>query len=127
MCYSGLRNWDRSIIDAKAAVLINKKYQKAYYRIVKGYIELKRFKEARLALLCALSQCGEQKDLKLLEELLFEASGHPLRPKPTDFEIIDELGTGNFTTVFKAKHKKTGAIYAIKVSCLPIIQYHIVT
>ena len=39
-----------------------------------------------------------------------------LRPSPKDFEIIEELGDGNFSKVMKAKYKKTGAIYAVKVS-----------
>jgi len=34
--------------------------------------------------------------------------------KITDFEILDKLGEGSFGKVYRAKHKKTGAIYAIK-------------
>lgn len=34
--------------------------------------------------------------------------------KITDFDIIDKLGEGSFGKVYRAKHKKTGAIYAIK-------------
>lgn len=34
--------------------------------------------------------------------------------KITDFEILDKLGEGSFGKVYKAKHKKTNVIYAIK-------------
>jgi len=34
--------------------------------------------------------------------------------KITDFEILEKLGEGSFGKVYRAKHKKTGAIYAIK-------------
>lgn len=34
--------------------------------------------------------------------------------KISDFDIIDKLGEGSFGKVYRAKHKKTGAIYAIK-------------
>ena len=114
-CHAGLGQWKDSIHDAKRAVVLDSGYQKAYYRIVKGHLELGNHKDARLALLYGLAKCGEKKDLLLLEEQLFQVTGHPIRPKPHDFEIIDELGTGNFTTVLKAKHRKTGTVYAIKV------------
>jgi hypothetical protein len=39
-----------------------------------------------------------------------------LRPSPKDFDIIEELGDGNFSKVMKAKYKKSGTIYAVKVS-----------
>ena len=31
-----------------------------------------------------------------------------------DFEIITQLGKGNFATVYKSKYKYTGNIYAVK-------------
>lgn len=34
--------------------------------------------------------------------------------KITDFEILDKLGEGSFGKVYRTKHRKTGAIYAIK-------------
>ena len=39
-----------------------------------------------------------------------------MRPSPKDFDIIEELGDGNFSKVMKAKYKKSGTIYAVKVS-----------
>jgi len=53
--------------------------------------------------------------LEGLESDLFLNSGVPLRPSPKDFEILEELGDGNFSKVVKARYKQTGAIYAIKV------------
>ena len=94
---------------------MNSTNQKAYCRLVKSLIELERFKEARLTLSFALQSFKENKDLKTLEEEIFTRTGIVLRPKPTDFEIIEELGDGNFSKVVKACHRKTGKIYAIKV------------
>lgn len=41
-------------------------------------------------------------------------NGFEAEAKITDFEILEKLGEGSFGKVYKAKHKKTGAIYAIK-------------
>jgi hypothetical protein len=43
-------------------------------------------------LLFALSICGESKELKLLEEEIRVLTSVPLRPRPNDFEDLDELG-----------------------------------
>jgi hypothetical protein len=53
-----------------------------------------------------------------LETELVELTGLPVRPKPTDFEVLQDLGEGNFTKVVKAQYKPTKNIYAIKVSIL---------
>ena len=37
------------------------------------------------------------------------------RPKPSDFDILEEIGNGNFTNIYKAKYKQDGKLYAIKV------------
>ena len=34
---------------------------------------------------------------------------------PTDYEKIEKVGTGQFSTVYKVRHKKTGDIFAMKV------------
>ena len=43
-----------------------------------------------------------------------EGKGIKETVKFTDFEKIEKIGTGQFSTVFKVKHKKTGNIYAMK-------------
>ncbi len=80
-------------------------------------IALKKFKDARLSLMVGFNACGDSKFLKSLEKDLFDVTGVPVRPKPTDFEILQELGEGNFTKVVKALYKPTKVIYAVKV-CL---------
>jgi len=42
------------------------------------------------------------------------AEGLEPEAKITDFDILEKLGEGSFGKVYRAKHKKTGAIYAIK-------------
>ena len=34
---------------------------------------------------------------------------------PTDYEKLEKVGTGQFSTVYKVRHKKTGDIFAMKV------------
>lgn len=72
-------------------------------------------KNAKLYLLIALNKCGDNKDLKGLEDALLSLTGIPVRPRPQDFEMLDELGTGNFTSIYKAAYNPTGEVYAIKV------------
>ncbi len=115
LCFASLNQWGKSCHDAKTAVSISPNYEKAHFRLVKALIEIERFKEARICLLLALKECGETKDLKSLENLIFVRTHIALRPKSTDFEIIDELGDGNFSKVYKACHKVTKKHYAIKV------------
>jgi hypothetical protein len=78
-------------------------------------------KEARTCLVIAFNECHESKHLKLLEKELFDLTGVPVRPKPHDFDTLDELGDGNFTKIYKAIHKPTQTIYAIKVWSLLLL------
>ena len=121
LCYFSMNNWSSSYEDALKAVSLSPKNQKAHFRLVKALFELSRYKEARLAILSALKECGECKEQKALEEELLTRTGIPLRPKSTDFEIIGELGDGNFSKVYKAKHKPTDRVFAIKVCLKPIL------
>lgn len=116
LCYASMGKWDMSYMDAKSAVALSPKAQKAHFRLIKAQFELGKFKEARLALLNAIKECGESKELKSLEEELMTRTGIPLRPKSTDFEIVGELGDGNFSKVYKARHKSTDRVFAIKVT-----------
>ncbi len=78
-------------------------------------IELDKLKYAKLYLLVAFNKCGEAKELRELESTLLDLSGLPVRPRAQDFEIIEELGTGNFTQIFKAVYIPSDRVYAIKV------------
>ena len=115
LCFASLSQWTESFEDANNALKLNVKFQKAHFRLIKALFELGRIKEARLALLAGLKECGESKEMKSLEEELLTRTGIPLRPKSTDFEIIGELGDGNFSKVYKATHKPTNRTFAIKV------------
>lgn len=115
LCYASMGKWDKSYEDAQHAVRLTPKAQKAHFRLIKAQFELSKFKEARMALLNAIKECGESKELKSLEEELLTRTGIPLRPKSTDFEIVGELGDGNFSKVYKARHKSTDRVFAIKV------------
>ncbi len=115
LCYASLGKWSNSVADAKSAIALHPQYEKANFRLVKALIEMSKYKEARVSLLSALKECGETKDLKSLEELIFTRTHIALRPKSTDFEIVEELGDGNFSKVYKACHKLTKRNYAVKV------------
>ena len=78
-------------------------------------IQLEKFKEARIYLTVGFNECGDSKHLKSLEGMVIEKTGIPIRPKPTDFDVLEELGDGNFSKIVKAKYKPTQQVYAIKV------------
>lgn len=75
-----------------------------------------------MCLIIGFNECSDSKHLKTLEKEISDITGIPVRPKPHDFDTIDELGDGNFSKIYKAIHKPTNKIYAIKVlvpcSCL---------
>lgn len=116
LAYAGLLDWKKSAIDARSALQLDSKSIKAHYRLIKALFMLEKWKEARYALTSALKDCGEQsKELKELEAEVLTRTGIPLRPKSTDFEVIGELGDGNFSKVYKAVLKATGQVFAVKV------------
>jgi tetratricopeptide (TPR) repeat protein len=125
LCHASLCNWSESLADAKKAITLEANSQKSHFRAVKALFELGRFKEARLAILNGLKECGESKEMRQLEDELMTRTGIPLRPKSTDFEIIGELGDGNFSKVYKAQHRTTQKVYAIKVGAFAVRLYQV--
>jgi serine/threonine protein kinase len=116
MCRGALGDWAGSAQDAMAAVKLEPAYLKAHYRLVKAKIELGQLREAQYFLLLAYSACGESsKDLKPLEAEFQNAFGCSFKPKPTDFRMLEGLGEGNFSKIFKVEFKATKKIYAMKV------------
>lgn len=110
-----LCNWDMTANDAKRALMLSDVYVKAYFWLIKAQMEKQMFREAKLWLLNAFNKCGDCAEFKGLEAILVEKTGSPLRPKPTDFEVLEELGTGNFTKIFAAEYRPTKQLYAMKV------------
>ena len=51
---------------------------------------------------------------RFLPKPLSVLKGLEPEPKIRDFEILKELGSGSFGSVFLARHIKTKALYAIK-------------
>ena len=39
----------------------------------------------------------------------------PARPRPNHFEVLEELGSGNFSKIYKCSLKSTGKVYSLKV------------
>ena len=115
MCYAAMLEWSKSAADARISISLSEKYVKAHFRLIKSQIELRTYRDARLNLLNAFRLCGETKELKSLEGEILLITKIPLRPKSTDFEVVDDLGEGNFSKIFKVSLKLTGDIYAMKV------------
>lgn len=118
LCYGSQGDWSRSGEDARKALRLDPKYSKAHFRLIRALIELKRFNDAKTACLVALKEFGELKEFHQLEQELFDKTKIPLRPRSNDYDIVEELGDGNFSKVFKAVYKSTGLHYAIKVCIL---------
>jgi tetratricopeptide (TPR) repeat protein len=121
ICYSQMKLYDLSNIDAKRVLPLthhknNNNHHKAFYRLIKNSFDIKNYRDVRFYLSQAIKECGgEHKDFQQFEEELITHTGIPLRPKSTDFEVISELGTGNFSTVYKVMYKRTKSLYAMKV------------
>lgn len=91
-------DWELSLQDAVQAVKLDPKYVKGHYRLVKALLQLHHDKEARQALLYAFSQCGtEITEFNELENEVFERTGISIRPRATEFNVVSELGDGNFS------------------------------
>ncbi len=118
MCHGALKSWNMCIKDSKQALQLNNKHAKAHFWLVKALIEMQLIRDARQYLLIAYNNCGSASEsnaqFKHLEEEVSHLYGAPLRPRPGDFEILDELGNGNFSKIFKGKLKSNGVVYAIK-------------
>ena len=121
ICYSQMKLYDLSNIDAKRVLTLtplknNNNHHKAFYRLIKNSFDTKSYRDVRFYLSQAIKECGgDHKDFQQFEEELITHTGIPLRPKSTDFEVISELGTGNFSTVYKVMYKRTKSLYAMKV------------
>ena len=115
MCHGAMQNWDESCKDAIEALKLDSKYLKAHYRLIKAKIELKLLKEAQYYLLQAYDNCGSSKELKSLETEFQNAFGCSVKPKPVDFRIIEGIGEGNFSKIFKVEFKATKKVYAMKM------------
>jgi len=120
MAYVGLLEWSAVIDDCKTALSYNDKYSKSYYRLIKALMATNKLREARQYLLIAFQKCKEDtsshKNFLVLERDLNDVYPSPLRPKPGDFDIVDELGDGNFSKIYLAKLKTDKErVFAIKV------------
>ena len=89
---------------------------------VRSFMDANRLREARQQLLSAINEVGDSTLVKLEAELEV-LSGSPLRPKPGDFDILGELGDGNFSKIYLAAWKKApNNTYAIKVIELATVE-----
>jgi 3-phosphoinositide dependent protein kinase-1 len=118
MAQASLGRWAECVFDAMKSIKLNKKYSKAYYQLVKGLIKAGKLREARQYLLVAFQECEKSesnKEFKQLEADLGLILGCPVRPKPGDFDILDEIGDGNFSKIYKACLKSSKREFAIKM------------
>lgn len=80
-------------------------------------MELQQYNEARRAFQIAFRVCNNAigKDLENLEKQLITTTGIPLRPFISSFDIVADLGDGNFSKIYQAVYKETGKVFAVKV------------
>ena len=115
LCYAGIQEWGNCITEANFALKLDPKYAKAHFRLIKASLALHAYKDARLYLLRAFQECGETADFKKLESEISKQWGMPVRPRPNHFEVLEELGSGNFSKIYKCSLKSTGKVYSLKV------------
>lgn len=115
LAYASQQDWLLSAQDAKESIKLDSKFTKGHFRLVKSFLSLNKIRDARQALVYAFHECGEVKEFKELEDEIFQLTNIPVRPKSTDFEIMEEIGDGNFSKVYKTYLKSTKEVFAIKV------------
>ena len=130
--YLRLGRWQQAIDDADAALKLDGTYAKAWYRKAKALCEDRQFDAADATLDGAFAAipakvAGEdshqaiarEKSLDELEKLRDhveqkrdEAAG---APSIKHFEVIEELGNGNYSSIYRAKRKADGQTFALKL------------
>ncbi|KAH8055245.1 3-phosphoinositide-dependent protein kinase [Aureococcus anophagefferens] len=130
--YLRLGRWQQAIDDADAALKLDGTYAKAWYRKAKALCEDRQFDAADATLDGAFAAIpakvdGEdshqaiarEKSLDELEKLRDhveqkrdEAAG---APSIKHFEVIEELGNGNYSSIYRAKRKADGQTFALKL------------
>lgn len=130
--YLRLGRWQQAIDDADAALALDGTYAKAWYRKAKALCEDRQFDAADATLDGAFEAIpakvdGEdshqaiarEKSLDELEKLRDhveqkrdEAAG---APSIKHFEVIEELGNGNYSSIYRAKRKADGQTFALKL------------
>ncbi|KAH8058409.1 3-phosphoinositide-dependent protein kinase [Aureococcus anophagefferens] len=130
--YLRLGRWQQAIDDADAALKLDGTYAKAWYRKAKALCEDRQFDAADATLDGAFEAIpakvdGEdshqaiarEKSLDELEKLRDyveqkrdEAAG---APSIKHFEVVEELGNGNYSSIYRAKRKADGQTFALKL------------
>ncbi|CAD7969472.1 unnamed protein product [Amoebophrya sp. A25] len=129
--YAALKYWIAAEKDARKAVEIRPDFVKGYYHLQRALLKQKKGEEA-LEVIEKLQQSSflrrsrggpsgafdheaEQLEQELLEESYREAKRLCNR-SIDDYEIVEEIGTGNYTSIFVARWKRSGEEVALKVA-----------
>ncbi len=130
-----LERFKESLHDAEQALQLKPDFQKAYHRKAQALIALSEFDQARDVYSLALDMDPENKLLRKqvadLDAKTGNQSAHakieayiarngtvkgcPTKLSMSMFENLDQLGEGNYSSVFKVRFRKTGELFALKV------------
>lgn len=118
-----LGDWEASAEDAKACLALDPSFIKGYLRLARAQLNLRALDEAETTMKMVRKLDEGNKDLVRLERMLQDIRSKPSTPEEGGkkkmsikaFEIMDEVGTGNFTRIVQARHKDSGELFALKV------------
>ena len=140
-CRSRLGDHENAAADAREALRLYPRgegpYVKGCYRLSHSLCELGRFEEADALLTGALAQTGDAssdaakelmkmitsvgerrqrvEDARIAAEGIKTAKDPRRRPRVKEFQVLEELGHGNFSSIVRARHKTCGEEFALKM------------
>ncbi|CAD7965887.1 unnamed protein product [Amoebophrya sp. A25] len=109
---AGLNDWEAVERDAEAAIEADPKFVKGYFHLQRALKKLKRPDEALRVVETARKLAPENEDLRIA----YNEAKRLCKRSIDDYEVVKEVGTGNYTSICIAKDLKSNEEVACKMA-----------